>query len=103
MDDFYSSNEDHISRRKKKLTVFDDIFTDMVSNKKLRVLVIELFSGNICLFTIFWYSSHNHNRTKEFKTNHCTFLYQLYSNKQELQQFSSNHPPDIEFDEFKRQ
>ena len=42
-----------IFQEEKKLTVFDDIFTDMVSNKKLRVLVIELFSGNICLFTIF--------------------------------------------------
>ena len=71
--------------------------------KNFAYWLLSYFRGIFVYLLFFWYSSHNHNRTKEFKTNHCTFLYQLYSNKQELQQFSSNHPPDIEFDEFKRQ
>ena len=49
--------EDYIPNKKRKiLTVFDDMIADMVSNKKLNSIVTELFIRgrklNICLVFI---------------------------------------------------
>ena len=46
MDDIYKNIEEYNPNKKCKiLIVFDDIITDMLSNKKLNPIVIELFIG----------------------------------------------------------
>ena len=44
MDDFYENLEDYNPRKKSKvLIVFDDMIPDMEANKKLSLIVTELF------------------------------------------------------------
>ena len=44
MDDIYKNIEDYNPNKKRKiLIVFDDVITDMLSNKKLNPIVTELF------------------------------------------------------------
>ena len=48
MDDIYQNFEKYIPNKKRKiLVVFDDIFADMLSNKKLNPMVNELFIRGI--------------------------------------------------------
>ena len=44
MQDIYKNIEDYNPRKKRKvLTVFDDMIADMINNKKLNPVVTELF------------------------------------------------------------
>ena len=44
MDDFYKNIEEYNPNKKRKiLTVFDDMIVDMPSNKKINPIVTELF------------------------------------------------------------
>ena len=44
MDDIYKNIEEYNRNKKRKiLIVFDDVTTDMLSNKKLNIVVAELF------------------------------------------------------------
>ena len=44
MDDIYNNMEEYITNKKRKiLIVFDNIIADMLSNKKLNLIVTELF------------------------------------------------------------
>ena len=47
MDNIYKNVEEYNLNKKRKLSiVFDDMITDMLSNKKLNPIVTELFIGN---------------------------------------------------------
>ena len=44
MDDIYNIIDDYNSKRKRKvLTVFDDMITDIITNKKFQAIIKELF------------------------------------------------------------
>ena len=44
MDDVYSNIDDYILKRKRKiLIVFDDIVADIITNKKIKAIIKELF------------------------------------------------------------
>ena len=50
MDDFYKNIEEYNQNKKLKILIaFDDKITDMLSNKKLNPIVIELFIKDIKL------------------------------------------------------
>ena len=49
MDDFYKNIEEYNPNKKRKiLIVFDDMIADMLSNKKLNLIVIQLFIILFC-------------------------------------------------------
>ena len=52
-DSMYDAYDDideyNLARKKKKLIVFDDMYADIMSNKKLQAVVKELFIRNIKL------------------------------------------------------
>ena len=44
MDDIYKNIEEHNPNKKRKILIFfQDLIADMLSNKKLRLIVTELF------------------------------------------------------------
>ena len=56
MDDIYENIEEHNpNKKRKKLTVFNDVIADMLNNKKLNPIVTELFirGRNLNIFLVF--------------------------------------------------
>ena len=50
MDDIYKNIEEYnLNKKRKILLVFDDMIADMLSNKKLNLIVTELFISGIKL------------------------------------------------------
>ena len=99
MNDIYENIEKCKPNKQRKIfIIFDDIIADLLSNKKLTPIVIELGRKlNIYLaFIIQFYFS----ETKSIRLN-CTHYFIIkISNKQELQQVAFNHLSNIRFKNF---
>ena len=87
MENIDKNIEDYNPNKKQKmLNVFDDMIADMLNNKRLNPIVIELFIRG-------------RNQTK-FEKRHQTKFYTLFcykNSKKELQQTVSQHSIDIDF------
>ena len=101
MDDIYKNIEEYFPNKKQKILIgFDDMITDMISNKKLNPIVTELFIRgrklNILLFL-----SHNYFAVpKNIRLNSAHCFVMKIPNKQELQQVAFNCSSDIDFQDF---
>ena len=101
MDDVYWNIHDYNSSRKRKIyIVFDDIITDIMTNKKLQSIVKELFircrNWNISLvFTTQSYFS----VPKDVRLNSTNLIMKI-NNKRELQNIAINHSADIDYQDF---
>ena len=97
----YNIEEYNPSKKGKILIVFDDVIADMLSNKKLNPIVIELFiigrKLNISLVFITQYSFAVQKHRRLNSTHN--FIVKIPSTK-ELQQMAYNHLSDIEFEDF---
>ena len=102
MDDVYQNIDDYNPSRKRKiLIVFDDMITDIMSNKKFQVIIKELFircrKVNISLFLslslIFVFQ-------KMSRLNSTHYLIMKISNRKELQNIAINHSADIDYQDF---
>ena len=102
MDDVYENNDYYNPTRKTKiLIVFDDMIADIMSNKKIQVVVKELFircrNLNISLvFITHYYFS----VPKDIRLNSTHYLIMKINNKKELQNFAINHSADIDYKDF---
>ena len=102
MDDLYENNDYYNPTRKtKNLIVFDDMIADIMSNKKIQVVVKELFircrNLNISLvFITHYYFS----VPKDIRLNSTHYLIMKINNKKELQNFAINHSADIDYKDF---
>ena len=86
MIDIYNNIEKcNANKEQKILIVFDDMITDMLSNKRLNLIVTELFIRG--------------GELKAYLVSGHYFIIKI-SNKQELQQIAFNHSSDIEFKDF---
>ena len=98
-DDDYEKLEDYNpTKKRKKLTVFDDMIADIKSNKKLSLIVTELFLREKKLnITLVFISQSYFKVPKTIKLNatHC-FIMKI-PNKRELQEIASNHSYDTDF------
>ena len=57
MNDIYKNNEEYNPNKKRKiLTVFNDLIADMLSNAKLNPIVTELFIRGRKYFSCFYYT-----------------------------------------------
>ena len=97
MVDIYKNIEDYNSNEKRKmLIVFDDMIANMLNNKKLNQIVIELFiterklNISLVFITQFYLAVLN--------STHCFTM--KIPNKRELQQTAYNHSSDIDFKDF---
>ena len=99
MDDVYENIHDYNSSRKRKiLTVFDDMIVDIITNKKFQSIIKELFircrKSNISLvfITQFYFFV-----PKDVRLNSTHYLIMKINNKRELQNIAINHSADIDY------
>ena len=102
MQDVHKSIDDYNSRKKRKvLTVFDDMIADMINNKKLDSTVTELFiRGRKLNISIVFITQSYFKVPKDVRLNSTHFFIMKIPNKRELQQIALNHSSDIDFKDF---
>ena len=102
MDDVYDNIDDYNSNRKRKnQIVFDDMIADIMTNKKFKDIIKELFIKcrklNILLafITLSYFSV-----PKIVKTNAVHYLIMKINNKRELQDIPINSSANIDYKDF---
>ena len=98
----YNHTENYDPNKKRKiLIVFDDTIADMINNKKLNLIVTELFiRGRKLNISIVLITQSYFNVPKDVRLNSKHFFIMKILNKRELQQIAFNHSSDIEFKDF---
>ena len=102
MDDVYESiNDYNLSRKRKILTVFDDMIADVLNNKKFQAIIKPLFIRcrklNISLFCI---TQSYFSVPKDVRINSTYYLIMKINKKKELENIAINHSADIDYKDF---
>ena len=102
MQGVHKNIEDYNPIKKRKiLTVFDDMIADMTNNNKLNPVITELFirsrKPNISIVFI---TQSYFKVPKDVRLNSTHFFIMKIPNKRELQQIALNHSSDIDFKDF---
>ena len=102
MEDVFKNIENYNPGKKRKiLTVFDDMIGDMINNKKLNPVVTELFiRGRKLNISIVFITQSYFKVPKDVRLNSTHFFIMKIPNKRELQQIALNHSFDINFKGF---
>ena len=109
MDDIYKNIEEYNPNKKRKILIqkrkilitFDDMIADMLSNKKLNLIVTELFIRGIKLYISLDFVTHSYFAVpKNIRLNSAHYIVMKIPNKRELQQIAFNHLSDINFQDF---
>ena len=102
MDDIYENIEEHNpNKKRKKLTVFNDVIADMLNNKKLNPIVTELFiRGRKLNISLVFITQSYFAVPKNIRLNSTHYFVMKIPNKRELQQIAFNHSSDIDFQDF---
>ena len=96
MHDVYKSiDECNIDKERKILTVFDDMFADMINNKKL----ISIRGRKLNISPVFITQSY-FKVPKDVRMNTTHFFISKIPNKRELQQIAINHSSDVRTKDF---
>ena len=89
------------TRKRKILTVFDDMIADIVTNKKFQAVVKELFIRcrklNISLVFI---TQSYFSVPKVVRLNSTHYLIMKINNRRELQNITITHSADIDYRDF---
>ena len=102
MNDIYKNIEEYNPNKKRKiLTVFDDMVADMLSSKKLNLIVAKSIirgrKGNISLVFI---TKSYFAVPKNIRLNSTHYFIMKIPSKRELKQIQFNHLSDIDFQDF---
>ena len=99
MDDIYKNIKEYNPNRKQKiLIVFDDMISDMLSNKKLNPIVTELFiRGRKLNISLIFITKSYFAVLKNNKLNSTHYFVMKFLNKKKFQQIAFNHSSDITF------
>ena len=103
MDDIHKNIEQYNPNKKRKiLIVFDDMIIDMLSNKKLNIIVTEIFfrGRKINIFPCFSITQSHFAVPENIKLNSTHYFIMKIPNKRELRQITFNHPSDTDFTDF---
>ena len=102
MQDVYKNIEVYIlSRKCYALIVFDNMFSDMLSNKKLNSIIIELFiRGRKLNISLVFITKSYFAVPKNIKLNSAHYFIMKIPNKQELQHIGFYHSSEVDFREF---
>ena len=102
MGGIYKTIEEYNPNKKRKLlTVFDDIVADMLSNEKLNTIVTEFFIRGrklnipLAFITLSYFAV-----PKNIRLNSTHYFIMKILNKREFQQIAFNHSSDIDFKDF---
>ena len=100
MDDIYKNIEEY--NPNKILIVFDDMVADMLSNKKLNLIVTELFIRGRKLNISLVFITHTYFAIpKDIRRIFTHYFVMKVPNKQELQRIAFNHSSDSHFKRWK--
>ena len=93
--------ESNLEKKRKILIAFNDMISDIISNKKLNPVVTELFirCGKLNISIVFITQSY-FKVPKEVRLNTTHFFITKILSKRELQQIAINHSSDIDFKDF---
>ena len=104
MDDVYKNiNDYNPSRKRKILIVFDDMISDIMTNKKFRVIIKELFircrklNSSLVFITQSYFSV-----PKDVRLNSTRYLIMKINNRKNLQNIAINHSANIDCKDFMR-
>ena len=102
MHDVYENIDDYNPDKENKiLVVFDDMIADMINNKKLNSVVIELFiRGRKLNISLVFIAQSYFKVPKDVRLNTTHFFIAKIPNKRELQQIAINHSSDINTKDF---
>ena len=82
------------------MTVFDDMITDMLSNKKINQLVTELFIRDRKLNISLAFITQSFSVPKNIRLNSTHYFIMKIWNKREIQEIAFNHWSNIDFKDF---
>ena len=100
-DVYKNIDEYNTDKERKILIVFDDMIADMINNKKLNLVVTELFiRGRKLNISLVFITQSYFKVPKEVRLNCTHFFIVKIPNKRELQQIALNHSSDISSDDF---
>ena len=103
MDDVYENIHDYNSRRKRKiLIVFDDMITDIMTNKKFQSIIVELFMRCRKLNISLVFITQSYLSVSKVVRLNSTHLIMKTNNKRELENIAINHSADIDYQDFKK-
>ena len=104
MDDVYENIDDcNLSRKRKNLIVSDDMISDIMANKKLQAIIIELFIRCRKMNISFVFITQSYFFVpKDIRLNSMHYLIMKINNRKELQNIAINHSTDIDYHDFVR-
>ena len=102
MDDIFENIEDYNKKRKRKvLIVFDDMISQVMSNKKAQQVLKELFIRCRKLNISFVFLTQSYfSVPKDVRLNCTHYVIFKLNNKRELQNIAINHSGDIDYKHF---
>ena len=102
MQDVYKNIEEYNADKERKiLIVFDDLIADLVNNKKLNSIVIELFiRGRKLHISLAFITQSYFKAPKDVGLNSTHFFIMKIPNKRKLQQITLNYSSDINSKDF---
>ena len=102
IDNIYKNTEEcNPNKKRKMLLVFDDMIVDMFSNKKLNLLLTELFiKGRKLKISLVFVTQCYFAVPKNIRLNSMHYFIMKIENKRQLQQIAFNHSSDIDFKNF---
>ena len=95
-DVYKNIGEYNTDKERKILIVFDDMIADMINNKELNSIVVELFiRGRKLNISLVFIAQSYFKFPKDVRLNSTPFFITKIPNKKELQQTALNHLSDI--------
>ena len=104
MDDVYENINDYNPiRKRKKIIVFDDMIPDIMTNKKFRAIIKELFirCRKLNISLVFITQSYS-SVPKDVRLNTTHSFIMKINSKRELHYIAMNHSADIDYQDFKK-
>ena len=104
MDDVYNNvNDYNASRKRKKIIIFDEMIADIMTNKKFKTIIKELFIRCRKLNISFSFIIQSYfSVPKEVRLNSTHYLILEIHNKRDLQNIVINHSVDVDYKDFMR-
>ena len=100
-DVFDDINNYNKNRDKKVLIVFDDIIADIMSSKKFKAIIKELFIRCRKLNISIVFMTHSYFRTsKDARLNSTHYVIMKIQTRKELQNIAQENSGDIDFKDF---
>ena len=99
MDDVYENIDDYNPRKKRKILVaFDGTIAVILTNKKFKTIIKELFVRCRKLNTLLVFITQSYfSVPKDVRLNLTHYLIKKVNNKKELQNIAINHSADMDY------